>query len=137
MKSKRPARNFALQTLYAMEVGDQPIAEVIGGVLENHEISDSQKEYGMKLLNLVQENREVVLEKIEQKLINWEWSRVAKIDQILLLIATAELLFCPDVPPQVVLAEATAIGNKFSAEDSPSFINGTLKAIAQDVSNAL
>ncbi len=135
MKSKRPARNFALQTLYAIDITGNNIQDVVDGVLENHEISDEQKEYGMKLIGLVQENRTLLQEKTSEKLVNWEWNRVALIDRMILLIAVSELLFCSDIPPQVVLAEATSIGSKFSTNESASFINGILKAIAKDVSN--
>ena len=54
---------------------------------------------------------------------------MACIDRNILRIATYEIHFSEDVPPKVSLNEAIEIAKKFSADDSPKFINGVLDKI--------
>ena len=56
---------------------------------------------------------------------------MAKIDLIILRMATYELVFCPDIPLNVSLDEAIEIGKRFGSGDSPKFINGVLDQVAQ------
>ncbi len=126
MKSKRPARSLALQTLYAMDLTERGVHQVIGGVLEAHKVSDDQKKYGIDLIDLVTEHRIDLVESLKKHCINWSWDRLARIEQLVLLIGLAEARFRPDVPPKVVLNEAVEIANKFSTEQSASFVNGVL-----------
>ena len=44
-KSFRPARVFAMQLLYAMEITGQTVGEALPGVLEGQPIDDEQKKY--------------------------------------------------------------------------------------------
>ena len=128
MKSKRPARSLALQTLYAMEVSEQGVQDVIDGVLENHEVSDVQKKYGLDLIDLVTEHKTVLVEISTKHCKNWSCDRLAKVEQIILMISLAEARHMSEVPPKVILAEAIEIANKFSAEQSAGFVNGVLKS---------
>ena len=107
-KSYRPARVFAMQLLYAME------------------ITGSTAEYGMKLVDLVQAHREELDEDIKTCSVHWEIDRIAKIDRIVARIAMVELLFVPDIPVKVALSEAVQIGAKYSTDSSGAFVNGLL-----------
>jgi N utilization substance protein B len=55
---------------------------------------------------------------------------MAKVDLLILRMATYELLFCPDIPMNVSLDEAIEIGKRFGSADSPTFINGVLDQVA-------
>jgi len=55
---------------------------------------------------------------------------MAKVDLVILRMATYELLYCPDIPMNVSLDEAIEIGKRFGSADSPSFINGVLDQVA-------
>ena len=72
------------------------------------------------------------METISKYLENWEWSRVALLDRLILQMATAELFYIDDVPPKVTISEAIEIANQFSTSDSSSFVNGILDAIYKD-----
>ncbi|HEX9786830.1 MAG TPA: transcription antitermination factor NusB, partial [Candidatus Binatia bacterium] len=68
---------------------------------------------------------------IEQSTENWKLARLAKVDLVILRLATYELIFCPDIPTTVSLDEAIEIGKRFGSADSGNFINGVLDQIAQ------
>jgi len=129
--SFRPARVFAMQLLYAMEINSAPAGEVLPGVLEAQPLTQDQKKYGMKLVDLVQEHREELDEEIKAAAVHWEIDRMAKLDRILLRIAMVELLYCIDIPTKVALSEAVQIATKFSTDSSGSFVNGLLAGFMQ------
>lgn len=62
---------------------------------------------------------------------NWALDRMARVDLALLRLAAYELLYCPDVPHNVVINEAIEIGKRFGTEETPAFINGILDHLAQ------
>ena len=56
---------------------------------------------------------------------------MAKLDRILVRIAMVELLYVPDIPTKVALAEAIQVANKYSTDNSGSFVNGILAGFMQ------
>ncbi|WP_255396898.1 transcription antitermination factor NusB [Fibrobacter sp. UWR2] len=130
-KSFRPARVFAMQLLYAMEITGQTVGEALPGVLEGQPIDDEQKKYGMKLVDLVLAHRAELDEEIKTATVHWEIERMACLDRIVIRIAMVELLYITETPIKVVLSEAIQISGKFSTEDSGSFVNGLLTGFMQ------
>jgi N utilization substance protein B len=60
----------------------------------------------------------------------WTLDRMPTVDRNLLRIATYEITEVDDVPAAVAIAEAVELAKDLSTEDSASFINGVLSAIA-------
>ena len=104
--SYRPAREFAMQLLYAMEITGATAGEALPGVLESRSISDDQKKYGMKLVDLVQAHRDELDEDIKNAAVHWEIDRMAKLDRIIVRIAMVELLYVPEIPMKVAISES-------------------------------
>jgi N utilization substance protein B len=67
---------------------------------------------------------------IEPALVDWRLDRLPVVDRTVLRLAVAELLGDLGAPPAVVLAEAVALAQRFSTEDSGRFVNGVLATIA-------
>jgi len=129
--SYRPARVFAMQLLYAMEITGQTPGEALPAILESQPLQDNQKEYGMKLVDLVQAHRAELNEDISAASVHWEIERMAKLDRIIACIAMVELSYVPDIPMKVALSEAVQIAAKFSTDNSDSFVNGLLTGYMQ------
>ncbi|MFN3821395.1 MAG: transcription antitermination factor NusB, partial [bacterium] len=85
------------------------------------------------IINLVFEKKDLIDERIREKIQKWEFHRLAVVDRCILRISAAELFFVPDVPPKVVINEAIELAKKFSTEQSGRFINGILDAIYEDI----
>ena len=124
--SFRPAREFAMQLLYAMEITGATAGEALPGVLESRSITDDQKKYGMKLVDLIQAHREELDEDIKNAAVHWEIDRMAKLDRIIVRIAMVELLYVPEIPMKVAISESVQIAAKYSTDSSSSFVNGLL-----------
>jgi N utilization substance protein B len=82
--------------------------------------------FGERLLEVVAEGDEELLEMIEPTLKNWDAERVAVIDMILLKMALCELLNFPTIPTKVTLNEFVEISKLYSTDKSKDFINGIL-----------
>ncbi|MDR3001339.1 MAG: transcription antitermination factor NusB [Fibromonadaceae bacterium] len=128
--SRRPARVFALQLLYAMEITSEAPGYCLPGVLEGNPVDDSMQKFGMKLVDGILERREEFRNIFLEIIPDWSPERLSTVDKIILQIAMTEMLIA-DTPIKVILSEAVQIANKFSDEDSPPFVNGVLQNFAK------
>ena len=129
--SYRPARVFAMQLLYAMEIAGSTAGEALPGVLDAQPLHDDMKKYGMKLVDLVQAHKAELDSEIEASSAHWGIERMAMLDRIVIRIAMVELLYVPEIPMKVVISEAVQIATKFSTDSSGSFVNGLLAGVLQ------
>ena len=128
--TRRKGRELALQALYQIEItGDASIAAV-ELFLSHFEGSAEAKEFARRLVSGVVSQRVEIDRLIQQCIEHWKLLRLAKVDLVILRMATYELVFCPDIPLNVSLDEAIEIGKRFGTDDSPNFINGVLDQVA-------
>ena len=125
-------REFALQILYACEFNSDPWREQMDRLEENSQIQITN--YINELIATYQDNKNDFDQEIIKKLKNWEFSRVAVIDRVILRMAIAEILFFQDIPPEVSINEAIELAKKYSTAQSGKFINGLLDAIFKQLS---
>ena len=135
MSSRREARERAMQAVYAFTVGGDEAEHVIDTVIKVQLGSDEEaKKFATKLflrtLDLKDESDEIVAKYTK----NWELSRIALVDRILLRIAICEMLRFQDIPPKVTINEAIEVAKNFSSEKSSAFINGVLDTISKKIS---
>jgi transcription antitermination factor NusB len=55
------------------------------------------------------------------------------VDKNILRMGICELLYLDDIPVKVSIDEAIELAKKYSSEDSGSFVNGVLDAIAKKI----
>ncbi len=71
-------------------------------------------------------NVAVIDKELEKYSANWDFSRIAIIDKIILRMGVIEFNFFNDIPPKVTINESIELGKKYSTPKSKSFINGML-----------
>jgi len=133
MSSRREARERTLQALYAFELGGGDASHVLGNVIEpglkdDREAIEFATSLFLRTLDFAGEADETLVEYTK----NWELSRIALIDRILLRMAMCEMLSFPDIPPKVTINEAIEVAKRFSTAKSGQFINGILDAVLLD-----
>jgi transcription antitermination protein NusB len=64
---------------------------------------------------------------------HWRLDRMATVDRNLLRLAVYEFLYGKETPKTVVINEAIEIARRFSAQESPQFINGVLDSIKKEL----
>ncbi len=135
--SRRPARVFAMQLFYAMEITGQPVGKCVEGILASireankRELPAEMKRYGMSLIDLIQEHRSELDAIISERANGWDLDRLATLDRIILYIALTEIQYEPEIPVKVAIEEAVQIANKYSTENSYRFVNGILNQFAR------
>ena len=133
MKSKRrKLREKVLQMLYAHEMRKGGLSDIIDDQL--HDVNNREdREFCTNLINFVIAERKIIEENIEKRLINWDVTRIAVIDKLLLRIGIGELLYAVDIPPKVTINEIIEIAKEYSTAKSGKFINGILDAALIDL----
>ena len=146
---KRISRYLCLQTIYAYEMsGDQNINTFRNGEIKNKliliehfnqdfngyfgDLNKEQIEYSKQLYDASLLNKNYVDQLIENKLDNWDISRLSLIDKLILRMSISEMFFIDEVPPKVSIAEGVEIAKVFSTKDSSRFVNGILDAVYND-----
>jgi N utilization substance protein B len=95
--------------------------------------SDEEKEFARKLF------RSAILNEVEYQHYmnevsrNWDLSRLAYMDIVIMQIAIAELMTFPNIPVSVTINEYVDIAKLYSTSKSGGYINGMLDAIARNL----
>ncbi len=133
--TRREEREFALKVLFAAEFQDNAWFQQ----LELLEQQDSVTATGFiqDICKLYSEHKEKMDGRIERHLKNWEFSRIAIIDKIILRMALTEMYFILDVPVEVSINEAVELAKSFGTDNSAKFINGVLDAVYREEGNAI
>jgi N utilization substance protein B len=133
VSARRKARKRALDILFAADVREDGL-EVSLMAEATRAASEPDREaswlYAREIIDGIIDNAEVIDETIETHARGWKIARMPAVDRAILRLGTWELLFNPEVPPTVAVSEAVELATQLSTDDSPTFINGVLGAIA-------
>lgn len=91
------------------------------------------KNFALKLLNFVLNNREQTEKKMQERLENWDLERVSLMDRVILLTAMTEVDFFPHIHGKIIMNEYIEIAKAFSTGKSNIFINGILDKYLKDI----
>ena len=123
---RRQGREAVLQALYAYELTGEDRATVLKDTLNRQSYDKNTQLFISKLFDVAMDHKDWCEEEIKTRLNNWEFSRLAILDRLLLVEAISEIYFIDDVPPKVSISEAIEIAKEYSTEESSSFVNGVL-----------
>ena len=128
--TRRKGRELGLQALYQIEITGDASAAAVESFLSHFEGTPKAKEFARRLVSGVVSQKAETDRRIEQCTENWKLARMAKVDLIILRMATYELVFCPDIPVNVSLDEAIEVAKRYGTPESATFINGILDQVA-------
>jgi N utilization substance protein B len=129
--SRRKGREFAMQALYASEVGGDGSEKSADAVPHDDPVTPETREYGLRLSRAARARAEEIDRLIGECSERWDVGRLAVVDRVILRMSIAELMTEPDVPSKVCINEAVEIARKFSTENSSRFVNGILDAVSR------
>jgi N utilization substance protein B len=130
---RRQVREKVLQALYAHELSHEPPESVIEDVISTLKKEPEIFELAKSLFLKVIEKREELDTLIKGRVANWEFSRLAVIDKLVLRMSICELLYYEEIPPKVSINEAIEIARRYSTEKSDKFVNGVLDSVLDDL----
>jgi len=122
-------RTVVFQILYQEELNpgslDTLSESYIAQELPRHE---PLLKFAKQLLGSTIEHREAIDVQLSALSQNWTLARMSPTDRSILRLAAAEILYT-GTPKPIVINEAIELAKKFSAKDSPAFINGVLDRV--------
>lgn len=130
--TRREARELIMKMLYekTFQPEKDPNALVEG---YTQDMKGKVKDFIVAEFNGILEHEEEIDAIITKSAQNWSLSRIARVDHMLLRMATYELKWGEDVPAKVAINEAIEIAKIYSTDKSPKFINGILGNIAKSI----
>ena len=93
--------------------------------------SEDDKEYARKLFRATILNGDEYQHYMSEASRNWDFSRLAYMDIVVMQIAIAEMLNFPSIPVSVTINEFVDIAKLYSTPQSGGYINGMLDTIAR------
>ena len=133
MSTRRKARECALQMLFQWDVTHDTIDRVASTFWDDQEESDETRAFAESLASGAVDNVEKIDACISRHAENWRLDRMAIVDRNILRMATWEFLSHAGTPNTVIINEAIEIARRFSAQESPQFINGILDSIRKEI----
>ena len=92
--------------------------------------SEEDKEYARKLFRATILNGDEYQRYMSEASRNWDFSRLAYMDIVIMQIAIAEMVTFPSIPVSVTINEFVEIAKVYSTPRSAGYINGMLDTIA-------
>ena len=93
--------------------------------------SEEDKDYARKLFRATIMNADEYQHYMSEASRNWDFSRLAYMDIVIMQIAIAEMMTFPSIPVSVTINEYMEIAKLYSTPRSAGYINGMLDAIAR------
>ncbi|MCR4583801.1 MAG: transcription antitermination factor NusB [Prevotella sp.] len=93
--------------------------------------SEEERDFARKLFRASILNAEEYQYYMSEASRNWDFSRLAYMDVVIMQIAIAEMLNFPNIPVSVTINEYVELAKRYSTIKSGGYINGMLDAIAR------
>jgi transcription antitermination protein NusB len=136
------ARLAAVQALYQMDVGRQPLEETLaqfsafhlGREIEGETYLPADADYFRQIVSGVIKRQLEIDPAIDKALAtDWPVTRIDATLRAILRAAAYELLHRRDVPAKVVISEYVDIAKAFYEDDAPGMVNGVLDTLAKTI----
>lgn len=130
--SRNKARVVAMQALFQLDIDIKSVWYVIKEQAEEEDLDEKDLEYLKNISNAVIDNIASVDARISEYSIDWDISRLGKVERAILRLAIGEMLYAEDVPVSVAINEAVRLAKKFGSEQAAKFINGLLGKFSRE-----
>jgi N utilization substance protein B len=130
--SRRIAREFTLQGLYAWLVGGAEVTLIAANLAEDENFHRADADWFRQLLYGILKDEDLLSSRIAPYL-DRKLGELSPVERAILLIGAYELLNCPDVPYRVAINECLELAKKYGGTDGHKYVNGVLDKLAQEV----
>ena len=142
MSTRRRARTFALQALYAVDLAGHDGASALSALwdarLEGDDfdadpVEPEEAELAGRVVSGVLAERADLDARIERVSHNWRLARMPLVDRNILRVGAWELVRRGDVPAPAAINEALELAKLHGGADTRAFVNGVLDRIANEL----
>ena len=117
---------FVIKTIKRFEPGNSTEQELLPEYKD-----DEDKDFARKLFRATILNADQYQRYMSETSRNWDFSRLAYMDVVIMQIAIAEMLTFPNIPINVTINEYVDLAKIYSTPKSSGYINGMLDSIAR------
>ena len=128
---KQVVDSFVLKTIKRFDEKNGPKQEL----LPEYD-SEEERDYARKLFRATILNADEYQRCMSDASRNWDFSRLAFMDVVIMQIAIAEMLTFPSIPLSVTINEFVELSKIYSTPRSYGYVNGMLDAIARHLVNS-
>jgi N utilization substance protein B len=128
-KSRRKAREFALQALYQWKLTGYEAHDIDKQMHEREDFGKADDEHFVDLLQGALRQREALEESLRPHL-DRPLAELSPVEYSILLLAAYELTHHLDIPYRVVLNEAVELAKSYGGTDGFKYVNGVLDKLA-------
>jgi N utilization substance protein B len=124
---------MALDAVFAADlrkINPEILLDVSAGEQLDRQNQDEIVGYARQIVEGVTAKFAEIDDRIEAFSHKWSVERMPAVDRAILRVACWEILFNEEVPDGVAISEAVQLAGELSTEDSSTFVNGLLSAIA-------
>jgi N utilization substance protein B len=89
-------------------------------------LNDEDLIFGLNMLKYTIRNSEKFEEMVSEVTENWDPSRIAVVDLLIIKLTLSEFLYFPEIPVKVTINEYLEITKNYSTPNSSKFVNGIL-----------
>jgi N utilization substance protein B len=126
---RRRSREWVLRALYAAEVGAPEPEAQLEVLLVHDPPPECDLDFARRLFAEARAAADGYDAEIGAGLENWDLSRLALIDHLILRLALVEWASFPDIPENVTLNEMIELAKRYSDGRAAGFINGVLAGL--------
>jgi len=133
MATRRDAREWAVQLLFGLDMNPRDLGEVFGAFWHGRDADRKARRYAERIVQGVVAGKDECDKIIRECAENWDVWRMGVVERNVLRMAVYEMLYCPAVPPVVVINEAVDLAKYYSHSESGRFVNGILDRLRRDL----
>ncbi len=127
---RREARELLLRVLYQHEFVDTPLGELLAEANPA-----GQYQYIERVFSGIIARQEEIDKLIAGHTLGWRFERLAVVDRNILRLGVFELLYIPEIPPEVAINEAIELCKKYGTDNAQLFVNGILNHLWKENQN--
>ena len=131
-KSRRKAREFAVQGLYQWKLTGGDAGAILSQLREETEFPKIDEEHLAALLRGVT-GQAAELDELVAPYLDRPAGELSPVEHAILLLATYEMRHHPEIPYRVVINEAVELAKTYGGTDGHKFVNGVLDKLAAQV----
>lgn len=124
-------REIVLLLLYSRDFSQGEGGDSFALVMQELKVSKKYLFQAQEICCLIESKFEELDQHIKETATAYEFERIPRIERNILRLSAYELLYSPQIPGKVSIAEAIRLSRKFSSPESATFVNAVLDAIAK------
>ncbi|QCI23424.1 transcription antitermination factor NusB [Buchnera aphidicola] len=135
-KSRRKAREYAVQALYSWQLSNNNIYEIENQFYERNDMKDIDLTYFHELIIEITNNKQH-LDSLMIPYLSRTINELGQIEKAILRISFYELEKRNDIPYKVTINEGIELAKLFGAKESYKFINGVLDKAVENMKSRI